>query len=356
MTTYSNTNQKFIPPATVLPAQVPLADKQPEGDPLGSLSLLEQAKRVLLMEADGIAEVANLLSPTFEKAITLLYNCKGKVVVTGIGKSGHIAGKLAATFASTGTPAFFVHPAELRHGDFGMMDERDLIIVLSGTGETVEIKLALEPIKRLGIKIIALTGNVDSTLGKVSDVAIDIGISREACPLNLAPTTSTTAALAMGDALAIVLMTKKGFSAEDFGKSHPGGSLGKQLLTVKDIMRIGIEVPTVDLGASYSEALSEIDRKNIGFTTVCNTNGELAGIITDGDLRRALIKWDKEVFARTAHEIMTKKPKTIAVNCLAIEALKIMETYSISALLIVNQTNCPVGLIDLKDLLKAGVI
>jgi arabinose-5-phosphate isomerase len=323
---------------------------------LSSLSLLEQAQRVLMIEANAIAEIGSRLSPAFEKAIMLLYNCEGKVVVTGIGKSGHIAGKLAATFASTGTPAFFVHPAELRHGDFGMMDERDLIVVLSGTGETAEIKLVLDPSKRLGVKIIALTGNVDSTLGKVSDVAIDVAVSREACPLNLAPTTSTTAALAMGDALAIVLMTKKGFSAEDFVKSHPGGSLGRQLLTVKNIMRKGQEVPAVSLSASHAEVLAEIDRKKIGFTTVCNQDNQLVGIITDGDLRRSLVKWNKDVFAKQAQEIMSKDPKTIADSCLASEALKIMETYSISALLIVDPRNRPVGLIDLKDLLKAGLI
>ncbi len=345
---------------TPTPMSAPaLSDNVRQGDiltELSSLSLLEQAQRVLTIEANAIAEIGGRLSPAFEQAITLLYNCEGKVVVTGIGKSGHIAGKLAATFASTGTPAFFVHPAELRHGDFGMMDERDLIVVLSGTGETAEIKLALDPIKRLGVKIIALTGNVDSTLGKVSDIAIDVAVSREACPLNLAPTTSTTAALAMGDALAIVLMTKKGFSTEDFVKSHPGGSLGRQLLTVKNIMRIGQEVPAVGLFASHAEVLAEIDRKKLGFTTVCNQDDQLVGIITDGDLRRALVKWTKDVFAKRAEEIMSKDPKTIAETCLASAALKIMETYSISALLIIDPRNRPVGLIDLKDLLKAGVI
>jgi arabinose-5-phosphate isomerase len=358
-TSYRNTNQEINLPLSEAPAAVLPSDNdcQDESLPdLDSLSLLEQAKRVLLIESNAIAEIGSRLTTAFERAIELLYNCRGKVVVTGIGKSGHIAGKLAATFASTGTPAFFVHPAELRHGDFGMMDERDLIVVLSGTGETSEIKLALEPIKRLGVKIIALTGNVESTLGKVSDIAIDVGISREACPLNLAPTTSTTAALAMGDALAIVLMTKKGFSAEDFSKSHPGGSLGKQLVTVKNIMRSGVEVPATGLNASHAEVLAEVDRKKIGFTTVCNEDGQLAGMITDGDLRRALLKWNKDVFAKKAHEIMSKDPKTIAENCLASEALKIMETYSISALLIVDSSNRPVGLIDLKDLLKAGVI
>jgi arabinose-5-phosphate isomerase len=360
MNTFTSVSQEVLSAATDSPMPNNFAcDKEYEKhspSDLSKLNLLEQAKRVLLMESNGIAEVAGRLNPTFEKAIELLYNCTGKVVVTGIGKSGHIAGKLAATFASTGTPAFFVHPAELRHGDFGMMDERDLILVLSGTGETIEIKQALEPIKRLGVKIVALTGNVDSTLGKVSDVAIDVGTSREACPLNLAPTTSTTAALAMGDALAVVLMTKKGFSAEDFVKSHPGGSLGRQLLTVKNIMRVGVEVPSVGMDATHAEVLAEIDRKKIGFTTVCSKEGQLTGIITDGDLRRALVKWHKEVFTKAAQHIMTRDPKTIAVNSLATEALKIMETHSISALLIVDQTNCPIGLIDLKDLLKAGLI
>jgi len=320
------------------------------------LSPIEQARQVLAMESTGILDIAKRLDINFEKAIDLLSQCQGKVVVTGMGKSGHIGCKVAATFASTGTPSFFIHPAELRHGDFGMMDERDLVLAISSSGETSEIKLALDPMKRLGIKIIALTGNIDSTLALFSDVALDISVEREACPLNLAPTTSTTAALAMGDALAVVLMMKKGFSTEDFVHSHPGGSLGKQLLTVKDIMRSGIAIPTVGLHSSYSEILTEIDAKKLGLTAVCDSTNSLVGVITDGDLRRTIIKFGASVFAKHAKELMTADPKTIAKSSLAVEALKLMEKYSIADLMIVDDQQRPIGLIDLKDLLKAGII
>jgi arabinose-5-phosphate isomerase len=273
-----------------------------------------------------------------------------------MGKSGHIATKIAATFASTGTPAFFVHPAELRHGDFGMLEARDLVIALSGSGETAEIKLILAPIKRLGIKIISLTGNKSSTLGKYSDAVLDVSVAREACPFNLAPTTSTTSALAMGDALAVVLMKKKNFKIEDYALNHPGGSLGRQLVTVSSVMRLGGAIPTVPLRATHDDVLSEITNKRLGFTCVCDAAGKLAGIITDGDLRRALRRWTSEVFSKTAAEVMTPNPKTISANALAVEALNIMEKYAISDLLITDGEERPIGLIDLKDLLKAGII
>jgi arabinose-5-phosphate isomerase len=287
--------------------------------------------------------------------MALLLACPGKVVVTGMGKSGHIGTKIAATFASTGTPAFFVHPAELRHGDFGMLDARDLVIALSSSGETQEIKLVLEPIKRLGLKLVALTGNLDSTLAKYADAVIDVSVEREACPLNLAPTTSTTVSLAVGDALAIVLMTKKQVRAEDFARSHPGGALGKSLLTVQDIMRSGQDVPIVALSADHETLVSEITKKRLGFTAVCE-NGKLKGIITDGDLKRALTKFRESLFEKCADEIMTAGPRTISASSLAVEALKVMEKYSISDLLIVDQNDQPIGLIDLKDLLHAGII
>ncbi|MBX9669418.1 MAG: KpsF/GutQ family sugar-phosphate isomerase [Candidatus Obscuribacterales bacterium] len=296
------------------------------------------------------------LGVEFELAVEWLIECTGKVVVTGMGKSGHIATKIAATLASTGTPAFFVHPAELRHGDFGMLEERDIIIALSSSGETQEIKVVLDPIKRLGLKLIAFTGNTDSSLAKAADVVLDVGVDREACPLNLAPTSSTTAALAMGDALALVLMSQKGFEKEDFARSHPGGNLGKQLLSVADVMRSGIQVPTVGLGADHSVILDEIDKKKLGFTAVVDDEGQLHGVITDGDLRRSTIKFGQEIFAKTASELMTKNPKTIASNCLAVAALKAMEQYSIADLLILDEQGRPIGLIDLKDLLKAGII
>lgn len=324
-----------------------------DGDIHGTLA---QARSVLAMEAEAILKISERLDSQLERAIKLLMNCSGKVVVTGMGKSGHIASKIAATFASTGTPAFFVHPAELRHGDFGMLDEKDLVVVLSSSGETAEIKFALDPIKRLGLPIIALTGNLNSALADHADAVLDVGVAREACPLDLSPTSSTTTALAMGDALAIVLMMKKGFKAEDFARSHPGGTLGQQLVTVEDIMRSGFAVPQVNVNASYDAVLSEIDAKRLGFTTVCNAEGRLTGIITDGDLRRAILNWRTSVFNTKASEIMTKSPKTISSHSLAVEALRLMEKHSISALLITDEYHRPVGLVDLKDLLKAGII
>lgn len=336
-----------------VPSTQPSAANQFDATPPDEL---EQARQVLLMEAEAISRLADRLDDGFLKAVNLLQSCSGKVVVTGMGKSGHIGCKIAATFASTGTPAFFVHPAELRHGDFGMLEDRDLVVALSGSGETQEIKLALNPIKRLGIKIIALTGNSDSTLAQFSDAVVDVSVPREACPLNLAPTSSTTAALAMGDALAMVLMSKKGFKAEDFARSHPGGALGKQLITVREVMRFGGAVPAVQMHDGHGAILHEITDKKLGFTCVCNADGVLEGIITDGDLRRALITWGPDLFERSAKEIMTRNPKTIGANALAVEALKIMEQHKISALLILDESSRPFGLIDLKDLLHAGLI
>lgn len=318
--------------------------------------LVRQGRKVLQMEAESILALKARVDERFERAVELMLKCDGKVVVTGMGKSGHIATKIAATLASTGTPAFFVHPAELHHGDFGMLDKRDVVIALSGSGETQEIKLALEPIKRLGLPLIALTGNLESTLARYSDVSIDVGVEREACPLNLAPTSSTTAALAMGDALAVVVMTRRGFKAEDFARSHPGGNLGRKLVTVRDIMRSGIAVPQVGRKAEYGCVLSEIDAKRLGFTCVVNGDGALEGIITDGDLRRAQVKFGTQVFMRNAAEIMTIGPKTINENSLAVEALRLMENHSISDLLILDENRRPTGVIHLKDLLRAGIV
>ena len=237
-----------------------------------------------------------------------------------------------------------------------MLDEKDIVVALSGSGETTEIKLALDPIKRLGIPIIALTGNINSTLAQHSNAVLDVGVAREACPLNLAPTSSTTAALAMGDALAMVLMVQKGFKPEDFARSHPGGSLGQQLITVADIMRSEQEVPTVHLSAAYGDVLNEIDKRRLGFTSVCDDNGKLQGIITDGDLRRTLVNFGATVFEKVASQIMTKGPKTISSKSLAVEALRAMEKHAISDLLILDDKERPIGLIHLKDLLKAGII
>jgi KpsF/GutQ family protein len=324
--------------------------------PQGETTCVELAQHVLAMEAEAILGMSDRLTEQFEQAVEMIMDCPGKVVVTGMGKSGHIASKIAATLASTGTPAFFVHPAELRHGDFGMLQEKDIVIAISGSGETQEIKLVLDPIKRLGSKIIGMTGNMSSTLAKVADAVLDVGVAREACPLNLAPTASTTATLAMGDALAVVLMTVKGFKVEDFARSHPGGSLGRMLLTVQDVMRSGVQVPTIGLSADHKQILAEIDLKKLGFTCVLDDDGRLMGIITDGDIRRSLSKYNEDVFSKTAQELMTKNPKTIAPDCLAVAALKVMETHSISDLLILDEQSRPIGLVDLKDLLKAGII
>ena len=319
-------------------------------------NILLLAKQVLEIEIAGLKEISARLDKTFEAAIDLLLHCEGKVIVTGMGKSGHIGNKIAATFASTGTPAFFVHSAELHHGDFGVIDDRDLVLAISSSGETNEIKLALDPIKRLGLKIIALTGNANSTLAQYADVILNVSVGQEACPFNLAPTASTTATLAVGDALAIVLMQRKGFTVKDFARSHPGGNLGKQLLTIDSIMRSGDKVPKVSIDAGYEIILSEIENKKLGFTTVCDKAGNLVGVITDGDLRRGLIKWGKDLFGHNAADMMSKNPKTIQANSLAVEALRIMEKYTVAVLIITDEHNAPVGVVDLKDLLKAGVI
>lgn len=335
---------------------MPLDESSHDRQDYSPSRFLTQAQAVLTQEARAIERVRDLLGESFEYAVELLLTCTGKVVVTGMGKSGHIGNKIAATFASTGTPAFFVHPAELRHGDFGMLEERDLVIALSSSGETQEIKQVLEPIKRLGLKLIALTGNMESTLARYADVVVDVSVEREACPLNLAPTTSTTVSLAMGDALAMVVMAEKGIQAEDFARSHPGGNLGQRLISVESIMRHGMDVPIVALNASHEMIVEEISRKKLGFTAVCEDDGKLRGIITDGDLRRAISKFRDQVFEKSARDIMTIAPKTIASQSLAVEALKMMEKYSISDLLIVDNQDRPVGLIDLKDLLRAGII
>ncbi len=334
----------------------PLTALAPDNFSVEAKQMLAEGRRVLEMESDAVLALSQKLGESFVKAIQLLTNCSGKVVVTGIGKSGHVGNKIAATLASTGTPAFFVHPAELRHGDFGMLERRDVVLALSATGETQEIKLVLDPIKRLGLPIISFTGNTQSTLARFSDIVIDVGVEREACPLNLAPTSSTTAALAMGDALAVALMVGKKFKAEDFARSHPGGSLGRQLITVTDLMRSGIDIPAVVENESYEKVLEEIDRKKLGFTTVLKDDGELSGIITDGDVRRALVRWGARAFKLKAQAFMSLNPKTIKADALAVEALQIMETHSISDLLILDQACKPAGVIHLKDLLRAGVV
>jgi arabinose-5-phosphate isomerase len=321
---------------------------------------IEQAKKVLRIEADAIASLIDRLDENFIRAVDLIMNCKGRVVVTGMGKSGHIANKIAATLASTGTPALFLHPAEGIHGDLGMVTKGDLVIALSNSGETEELSRMLPSLKRIGIKIIALTGNLDSTLARNSDVVIYVGVKEEACPLGLAPTASTTATLAMGDALAVVLLNRKGFREEDFACFHPGGSLGKRLLLrVRDIMHTGDAVPKVSVNTLIKDAIYEISSKKMGVTAVLDPAGKLLGVISDGDLRRWMERTEKtgeNLLVKKAGDIMTHDPKVIAKDALAAEAMAIMENSSITCLMIVDADRRPEGVIHLHDLLKAGVV
>ena len=320
----------------------------------------EQARRVLKIEAEAIMALIDRIDDQFERAVELIFAGKGRVVVTGMGKSGLIGKKIAATLASTGTPALFLHPAEGIHGDLGMVTRGDTVIALSNSGETEEIARMLPSLKRLGIKIISLTGNPESTLAKNSDVVINVGVKEEACPLGLAPTASTTATLAMGDALAVALLDKRGFKQEDFACFHPGGALGKKLLLrVRDLMHTGEDVPVVKEETLIKDAIYEISSKKMGITSVVNAAGRLVGVISDGDLRRWMEKTEKtgeNLLAKTAKDIMTIKPKVANKDSLAAEAVSIMENNSITCLIVANNDGIPEGVIHLHDLLKAGVV
>jgi arabinose-5-phosphate isomerase len=314
------------------------------------------ARRVLEIEARAIQELAPRIGESFTKACQLCLACEGRVVVTGMGKSGHIAGKLAATLASTGTPAFFVHPAEASHGDLGMITRKDVVIALSNSGETTEIITLLPLLKRLGIALITLTGKTDSTLAEAAEAILDIGVSEEACPLNLAPTASTSAALAMGDALAIALLEKRGFTSEDFAMSHPGGTLGRKLLLrVEDLMHTGDEVPQVAATTPAIDGLMEMTSKGLGMTAVTDAAGILLGMFTDGDLRRKL---DQKIDLHTAtmEQVMTRDCKTASSEMLAAEAVLLLEQNKINALLIVDTDNKLIGALNIHDLFRAGVM
>jgi arabinose-5-phosphate isomerase len=322
------------------------------------LDSIEEAKRVLRVEAQSLLDLAERMDENFSRAVGLLYDCKGKVVLMGMGKSGLVGRKIASTFASTGTPSFFLHPAEGLNGDFGMLAKEDLIIAISNSGETRELLEVLPLIKRYGNRLITLTGHVNSTLSKAADVNLDIHVKEEACPLGLAPTSSTTATLALGDALAIALMGKRDFKKEDFAMLHPGGVLGKRLLLkVEDLMHVGNAFPKVSAKTLMKDAIFEITSKRLGVTAVCNPEGHLVGVITDGDLRRALEKFS-DLFNREASEVMTKNPKWIEKDALAAQAVQRMEEFSITSLFVFNQAGekIPVGIIHLHDLLKAGVV
>lgn len=317
--------------------------------------VIEKAKKVLTIEAEAVAALRDRIDGSFVRAVELIYTCKGKVVVTGVGKSGLIGQKIASTLASTGTPSFFMHPAEGVHGDLGMLSKGDLIIAISNSGESEEVSQILPVVKRLGLPLISMTGNRNSTLGKAGDVVIDISVKEEACPLGLAPTASTTATLAMGDALAIAVLDKRGFEKEDFALLHPGGSLGKSLiLRVHDIMHSGNAIPLVNEKTLMKEALFEITSKRLGITGVTDNRGVLVGAITDGDLRRVMEK-GADILSKMALDIMTKEPKKIESDALAAEALQKMEKHSITSLFVVDGERVS-GIIHLHDLLKAGVV
>ncbi len=316
---------------------------------------IQHGKRVLDIEARAIAVLVERLDHRFEQAVDLLYGCTGKVVVSGMGKSGLIGQKIAATLASTGTPAFFVHPAEGVHGDLGMLGRGDVLIAISNSGETEELLKILPFIKRLNIPVIAMTGRVQSMLAKHSEVVLDISVKEEACPMGLTPTASTTAALAMGDALAIALLQKRGFREEDFAQFHPGGTLGRRLLLrVRDLMHKGEQIPRVLGDAPLREAILEMTRKKFGMTTVVDGMGRLSGVITDGDLRR-LLERGIDLTASRAGELASKNPKTIGPDDLAARAVQIMEQYSITSLVVCEDQRV-VGVIHLHDLLKSGIV
>lgn len=319
------------------------------------LRMLETARDVLRTEAQAIMRLCEKLNDSFMAAIELILACKGRVVVTGVGKSGLICKKIAATLASTGTPAFFLHAGDAIHGDLGMIVRGDVVLALSNSGKTYEILHLLPLIKRLGVKLISLTGDLHSELALASDVIIDVSVENEACPLGLAPTASTTAALALGDAIALVLLQRHGFQETDFADLHPGGRLGKRLLRVKDLMKTGADLPIVQEETLMKEAIFEMTSKGLGVTTVVDPQGALAGILTDGDLRRALAHG----IAMLDHQVqrfMTRKPKLISKEELAAEAVQIMEQHAITCLLIVDAWGKPEGVIKLQDILISGVV
>ncbi|WP_046658830.1 KpsF/GutQ family sugar-phosphate isomerase [Lysobacter capsici] len=328
-------------------------------DPSGATEagLATSGRRVFEIEGQALAAVAARIDGDFTAACKLILRAQGRVVCTGMGKSGHIARKIAATLASTGTPSFYVHPGEAGHGDLGMITDTDVVLALSYSGESDEVLMLLPVLKRQGNAVIGMTGRPQSTLARESDVHLDVSVPAEACPLALAPTSSTTASLAMGDAIAVALLEARGFTADDFARSHPAGALGRRLLLhITDIMHAGDEVPTVGADASVSEALVEMSRKRLGMTAVVDDASRLIGLYTDGDLRRTLD--DPGVDLRSTHikEVMTRSPKTIGADALAVEAAQLMETHKISGLLVVDTERRVVGALNIHDLLRARVV
>lgn len=322
----------------------------------GKHDFLAMAREALAIEAQAVLALSERLNDQFSQATTALLNCKGRVILVGVGKSGLIAKKIAATFASTGTPSFFVHATEASHGDLGMITQEDVVIALSNSGNTEELVAVLPAIARRGAKIVAMTGKLDSALARQADLVLDCGVEKEACPLNLAPTASTTAALALGDALAVVVLKARGFSEEDFALSHPGGSLGRKLLThVSDVMRKGDRIPTVAPSASISNAILEITKKGLGMTAVVGANNKLLGVFTDGDLRR-LIEQGLDLRGLLVSEVMNSAPKCISPDKLAVEAVRMMEVSHISQVVVTDEQGHIVGALNFHDLFEAKVV
>jgi len=321
-----------------------------------SKNVLTTARKILDIEAQTLQRLKRRVGKDFEKAVEFMAQCKGRIIVTGMGKPGFIARKIAATLASTGSPSLFLHPAEAIHGDLGMVTEDDVMIAISNSGETEEIVKLLSILKKIGVVLIALTSNSKSPLAKNADVVLDLGVNREACPLNLAPSASTTAALAMGDALALSLHRKRGFKPEDFALLHPGGSLGKKLLKVKDIMRVGRENPTVRQDTSVRQVLLKITSARAGSCTIVDRQGRLIGIFTDGDLRRHLREDGEMILKESVKKLATIRPLTITQDKLAAEALHMIKSKRIDELPVVDKRNRVVGLLDVQDLLKAGFL
>ncbi|HTM69313.1 MAG TPA: KpsF/GutQ family sugar-phosphate isomerase [Luteimonas sp.] len=314
-------------------------------------------RRVLEVETQGLAALAGRIDGAFTDACRLLLACRGRIVCIGMGKSGHVARKIAATLASTGTPAFYVHPGEAGHGDLGMITDDDAVLALSYSGETDELLMLLPVFKRQGNALVAMTGRPESTLATTADIHLDVSVPAEACPLDLAPTTSTTAALALGDALAVALLEARGFTADDFARSHPAGSLGRRLLLhITDVMHSGDEIPRVHAGATLSEALVEMSRKRLGMTAVVDDDGRLLGLYTDGDLRRSLDDAAVDLRGTRIDAVMTRTPKSIGSDALAVEAARMMEDHKINALLVVDDALRVVGALNIHDLLRARVV
>ena len=326
-------------------------------DPIPDAALAASGRRVFDVEREGLAAVAARIDGDFSSACRLMLSCQGRGVCMGMGKSGHVARKIAATLASTGTPAFYVHPGEAGHGDLGMITDRDVVLALSYSGESDEILMLLPVLKRQGNRLIAMTGRPQSTLAREADLHLDVSVPAEACPLALAPTSSTTASLAMGDALAVALLEARGFTSEDFARSHPAGALGRRLLLhITDVMHAGDDVPRIGPEASISEALVEMSRKRLGMTAIVDGDGRLLGLYTDGDLRRSLDDDAIDLRSTRIDAVMTRAPRTIDADALAVEAAQLMEAHKINALLVLDADRRVVGALNIHDLLRARVV